>query len=70
MKIKNVQVRCPYCGKINTMPETASVFVTCSGCGKDWYTEGIEVVDKAGSKVYGNFDRRRRKEIEADKEKD
>ena len=69
-KIENVLVRCPYCGKISTMPETASVYITCSQCGKDWYTEGIEVMDKASSKVYDDFDRQRKEEIETDKEKD
>jgi ribosomal protein L37AE/L43A len=70
MKTKNAQVRCPYCGKTNTVPETASISVTCSQCGKNLYTEGIEVMDKASSKVYDDFDRQRKEEIETDKEKD
>ena len=70
MKTKNVQVRCPYCGKTNSVPETASVSVTCSQCGKDWHTEGIDVMDKTSSKLYDDFDRQRKEEIEADKEKD
>lgn len=68
MKIK--YVRCPYCGKTNSMPETTSVFVTCSRCGKNWYTKGIEVMDKAGFKVYDDFERQRKEQVEADKEKD
>lgn len=70
MKIRNIQVTCPYCGKMNKMPEAAGVLVTCSWCGKNWHTEGIEVMDRAGSKIYDDFDRQRKKEIEADKEKD
>jgi hypothetical protein len=50
--------------------ETASISVTCSQCGKKLYTEGIEVMDKASTKVYNDFDRQRKEEIEADKEKD
>lgn len=70
MKTKNFQVRCPHCGKTNTVPETASISITCSRCGKNLYTEGIDVMDKASSKVYNDFDRQRKEEIEADKEKD
>jgi ribosomal protein L37AE/L43A len=69
-KAKNVLIRCPHCEKINTMLETASVCVTCSRCGKDLYTPGIEVVDKADSKLYDDLNRQRREDIQADKEKD
>jgi hypothetical protein len=66
----NVKVRCPHCGKINTMPETAGVYVTCSRCGKKWYTQGIEVIDKESSRIYQDFDKQDKQEIEAGKEKD
>ena len=67
-KIENASIHCPHCGFIHTAPITAGVYVTCSECGKDFYTEGVEVADKDSQRIYDYFRGQRKREIEAGKD--
>ena len=44
------------------------VYVTCSECGKDFYTEGVEVADKDSQRIYDYFRGQRKRAIEAGKD--
>jgi len=61
---------CSYCGTKYYAPETAALSTTCPNCGKKPYISGIEVENKESTKLYEEMKRRRKKEIEADKERE
>jgi len=48
-------------------PETAT---TCQNCGKRLYTSSIEVENKESTKLYEEIKKRRKKETEADMERE
>jgi predicted RNA-binding Zn-ribbon protein involved in translation (DUF1610 family) len=66
-KEEYVEWSCPYCGTKYNAPETAT---TCPNCGKRFYTSGIEVENKESTKLYEEIKERRKKETEADKERE
>jgi ribosomal protein L37AE/L43A len=65
-----IEWSCPYCGTKYNAPETAALFTTCQNCGKRFYTSGIEVENKESTKLYEEMKKRRKKEIEADMERE
>ena len=67
---ENITWVCPSCGQRYTAPPTAAVRTKCQNCGKEFYTEGIEVENRESRKLQDEMQRRRRKEVEADKERE
>jgi len=59
---------CPYCGARYRAPRTAALSTTCQNCGGRFYTRGIEVINKESWKLDEEMRKRRKREIEADKE--
>jgi len=59
---------CPYCGTRYRAPRTAALSTTCQNCGGRFFTRGIEVENKESRKFDEEIRKRRKKEIEADKE--
>jgi len=59
---------CPSCGQKYTAPPTAGARTKCPNCGKEFYTEGIDVENPESRKLQDEIQRRRRKEVEADNE--
>jgi hypothetical protein len=39
-------------------------------CGKEWYTSGIDVENRESLKLIEEFRKRRKREIEADRERE
>jgi hypothetical protein len=66
-KVEYIEWSCPYCGTKYNAPETAT---TCQNCGKRFYTSGIEVENKESTKLYEEMKKRRKKETEADTERE
>jgi ribosomal protein L37AE/L43A len=67
-KEENITWVCPFCKKRYTAPLTAGVRSRCQYCGKEWLTEGVEVGTRDSQKLQDEMQRRRKREIEADKE--
>jgi len=67
---ENIEWVCPYCKQRYTAPRTAGISSKCESCGKEWYTSGIEVENKESQKLSEEFQKRRKKEIEADRERE
>ena len=67
-KTKNIEWSCPHCGYTVLAPETKSFNMVCPRCGHEWSISGVEVEDKEASKVSKEMEKRRKKEIEADKD--
>jgi ribosomal protein L37AE/L43A len=61
---------CPFCGKISRAPLTAGVRSRCQHCGKDWLISGIEVQRKESRKLLEELEKRRKREVNADKERE
>ena len=62
-KPKNVEIACPHCKRMNTMPENAGVNVICSYCGQRWYTSGIEVFDKKILKFFNDSNKEHKQDL-------
>jgi ribosomal protein L37AE/L43A len=65
---ENITWVCPSCGQRYTTPPTAGARIKCQNCGKTFYTEGIDVENRESRKLQDEIQRRRRREVEADKE--
>ena len=63
-----IEWSCPFCGQMSRTPITAGVRRRCQHCGKDWYTSGVEVQGKETQKFLDELEKRRKREIDADKE--
>ena len=63
---ENIKWICPSCGQRYTTPPT--VRTKCQNCGRTFYTEGINVENGESRKLQTEIQRRRRREVEADKE--
>jgi transcription initiation factor TFIIIB Brf1 subunit/transcription initiation factor TFIIB len=59
---------CPSCGQRYTSSPTAGARTKCQNCGKVFYNEGIDVENPESRKLQDEMQRRRRREVEADKE--
>jgi ribosomal protein S27E len=67
-KEEYVRWKCPYCGGTTTAPQTASVYTVCANCGKEYYASGIDVEDRKTKELFREMERRRKREVAADKE--
>lgn len=65
---ENITWVCPSCGQRYSTPPTAGARIKCQNCGKTFYTEGIDVENSESRKLQNEIQRRRRREVEADKE--
>jgi ribosomal protein L37AE/L43A len=66
-KERHIEWTCPHCGAKHAAPETAIFSTTCQECGKE-FASGVDVQSKESTKIYEQMRKRRKKEIEADKE--
>lgn len=65
-----IEWSCPFCGQMSRAPLTAGLSRRCQHCGKDWHTPGVEVQGKETQKFLEELEKRRKKEIDADKERE
>lgn len=69
-KEENIEWVCPYCRQRYRAPRTAGISSRCMTCGKEWYTSGIDVENRESLKLIEEFRKRRKREIEADRERE
>ena len=69
-KERYVEVKCPHCGAKYTASATAALSNICQECGREFRSSGVEVQSKESRRVSNQMRRRRREEVEADKERE
>lgn len=65
-----IEWSCPFCGQMSRAPLTAGISPKCQHCGKDWHTPGVEVQGEEAQKFLEESEKRRKREIDADKERE
>jgi ribosomal protein L37AE/L43A len=65
-----IEWSCPFCGQISRVQLTAGIRPKCQHCGKDWHTPGVEVEDKQTRKFLKEAEKLRKREVDADKERE
>ena len=65
-----IELSCPFCGQTSIVPLTAGIRPRCQHCGKDGHTPGVEVQSKETQKFLKESEKRRKREIDADKERE
>lgn len=65
-----IEWTCPFCGRLSRAPLTAGIHPKCQHCGKDRHVPGVEVQGKETQKFLEELEERRKREIDADKERE
>jgi len=65
-----VERLCPYCGQMSRTSLAVGISSRCQHCGKDWHTPSVEVQGTETQKLLREFEKRRKREIDADKERE
>jgi DNA-directed RNA polymerase subunit RPC12/RpoP len=67
---ENIEWLCPHCRHRYRAPLTAAVSTRCAYCGKEFYTSGIEVENRESSKLHEEIRKRRKRELNADTDRE
>lgn len=65
-----IEWSCHFCGQMSRAPLIAGIRPRCQHCGQDWHTPSVEVQSKETQKFLEESEKRRKREIDADKERE